>query len=44
MTDQNVLLANQASEFCRTTRSITFYDSIVVFERGQRPVPRHEQL
>ena len=43
MTDQNVLLADQASEFCRTTKAITFYDSIVVFERGRRPVPRHEQ-
>ena len=44
MTDHNVLLTDRASEFCRTTKSITFYDSIVVFERGQRPVPRHEQL
>ena len=44
MTDQNVLLADRASEFCRTTKAITFYDSIVVFERGHRTVPRHEQL
>jgi hypothetical protein len=44
MTDQNVTLADKVSEFCRTTKAITFYDSIVVFERGRRPVPRHEQL
>jgi hypothetical protein len=44
MTDQNVLLADRASEFCRTTKAIAFYDSIVVFERGRRVVPRHEQL
>jgi len=39
-----VLLTDRASEFCRTTKAITFYDSIVVFERGHREVPRHEQL
>jgi len=44
MTAENVLLANKASEFCRTTKSISFYDSIIVFERGQHLVPRHEQL
>lgn len=44
MTPQNALLADKASEFCRTTKSISFYDSIIVFERGQRVVPRHEQL
>ncbi len=44
MTDRNVLLADQASAFCRTTKSISFYDSIVVFERGRRVVPRHERL
>ena len=44
MTDQNVLLEDRASAFCRTTKSITFYDSIVVFERGRRTAPRHEQL
>ena len=36
-------LADTVSEFCRTTKSITFYDSIVAFERGRRSVPRHEQ-
>ena len=30
------------SEFCRTTKSISFHDSIVVFERGLRPEPWHE--
>ena len=44
MTDRNVLLADQASEFCRTTKAISFYDSVVVFERGRRVVPRHERL
>jgi hypothetical protein len=44
MTEQNVLLAGQASEFCRTTRAISFYDSIIVFERGRRAVPRHERF
>jgi hypothetical protein len=44
MTDQNVLLEDRASEFCRTTKAISFYDSIVVFQRGRRTVPRHEQL
>jgi hypothetical protein len=44
MTDQNVLLTDKASVFCRTTKSISFYDSIVVFERGRRMAPRHERL
>jgi cephalosporin hydroxylase len=44
MTEQNVLLTDQSSEFCRTTKAISFYDSIVVFERGRRPVPRHERF
>ena len=44
MGEQNVQLADQVSEFCRTTKAITFYDSIVIFERGRRTVPRHEQL
>lgn len=30
------------SEFCRTTNSICFYDSVVVFERRQRPEPWRE--
>jgi 23S rRNA U2552 (ribose-2'-O)-methylase RlmE/FtsJ len=44
MTDQNVLLADKASEFCRTTKSISFYDSLVIFERGRRAPPRHDQI
>lgn len=31
-----------ASEFCRTTHSICFYDSIIAFERRRRPEPWHE--
>ena len=30
------------SEFCRTTNSVCFYDSVVVFERRHRPEPWHE--
>jgi hypothetical protein len=30
------------SEFCRTTRSVQFYDSVIVFERGSRGEPWHE--
>jgi hypothetical protein len=44
MTDQNVQLADKVSEFCRTTKSITFHDSLIVFKRGRRMVPRHEQI
>jgi hypothetical protein len=44
MTDQNGQLADKASPFCRMTKAISFYDSIVVFERGRRTVPRHEKL
>ncbi len=44
MTERGALLTEQASEFCRTTKSISFYDSIIVFERGHRVAPRHEQL
>jgi hypothetical protein len=44
MTDQNVLLADQASAFCRTTKAVSFYDSLIVFERGRRTVPRHERF
>jgi len=39
MTDQNVQLADKVSAFCRTTKSITFHDSLVVFERGRRVRP-----
>ena len=42
-TDQNETLANTVSEFCRTTKAISFFDSIVVYERAQRPVPRHSR-
>jgi len=42
-TDQNEQLINQASPFCRTTNAIHFYDSMVVFERGRRRVPRHHR-
>jgi hypothetical protein len=44
MTDQNVQLTDKVSEFCRTTQSISFHDSLIVFERGRRMVPRHEQI
>jgi hypothetical protein len=40
-TDQNETLANTVSEFCRTTKAISFFDSMVVYERAHRPVPRH---
>ena len=29
------------SEFCRTTKAISFFDSMVVYERARRRVPRH---
>lgn len=41
--EQNESLAASVSEFCRTTQAISFYDSMVVFERGRRHVPRHER-
>ena len=31
------------SEFCRTTKSITFVDSMVIFEKGDNP-PRHREI
>jgi 23S rRNA U2552 (ribose-2'-O)-methylase RlmE/FtsJ len=31
-------------EFTRTTRSMHLYDSIIVFERGHVPKPRHERV
>ena len=40
--DQRVGHSTPVSEFCRTTKSISFYDSVVVFERGQRTEPWHE--
>lgn len=27
------------TEFCRTTTGMAFYDSVVVFEKGERPEP-----
>jgi hypothetical protein len=44
MTDQNAQLEDKVSEFCRTTKAISFHDSLIVFERGRRAVPRHEQI
>ncbi len=40
-TDQNESLANSVSEFCRNTKAISFFDSMIVYERGRRRVPRH---
>ena len=40
-TEQNVTLANAVSTFCRTTKAITFFDSMIVYERARRRVPRH---
>jgi hypothetical protein len=40
--DQRVGHPTPVSEFCRTTKSISFHDSIVVFERGPRAEPWHE--
>lgn len=42
-TELGAQLWNQASEFCRMTREISFLDSMIVFERGRRSVPRHEE-
>ena len=39
--DQNDTLANAVSAFCRTTKAITFFDSMIVYERADRRVPRH---
>ena len=36
-------LEASASLFCRTTKSVSFYDSVIVFERGRRQVPLREQ-
>jgi hypothetical protein len=36
-------LTPSASLFCRTTKSISFYDSVIVFERGRRLVPSREE-
>ncbi|MGA9016608.1 MAG: class I SAM-dependent methyltransferase [Acetobacteraceae bacterium] len=42
-TDQSETLTNTVSEFCRTTKAISFFDSMVVYERAQRRVPRHSR-
>ncbi len=42
-TDQNGGLAASAGAFCRSTKAVNFFDSMVVFERARRPVPRHER-
>ena len=34
----------RASEFCRSTNSIHFYDSVVVFEKRRREEPFYEEL
>jgi 23S rRNA U2552 (ribose-2'-O)-methylase RlmE/FtsJ len=39
--DQGESLATAVTEFCRSTLAIHFFDSVVVFERGRRRVPRH---
>jgi Methyltransferase domain len=39
--EQNETLANSVSEFCRNTKAISFFDSVVVYERARRRVPRH---
>ncbi len=42
-TDQSETLTNTVSEFCRTTKAISFFDSMVVYERAHRRVPRHSR-
>lgn len=32
----------KVSRFCATTSSITFHDSMVVFEKADKPFPRNE--
>jgi hypothetical protein len=41
MSDRCGELDDTVSEFCRTTAGIHFYDSIVVYERGERRAPAH---
>ena len=40
MSDQNHRLDNAAGDICRSTDSLHFYDSIIVFERQPRRAPR----
>ena len=35
--------ANIVSDFCRATKAITCFDSMIVYERARRPVPRHSR-
>ncbi len=41
-TDLGAQVWSQAPAFCRMTKEISFHDSMIVFERARRPVPRHE--
>ena len=41
MSDRRGDLDDKASEFCRSTAGIHFYDAIVVYERGRRVAPGH---
>ena len=41
MSDRRGDLDDKASDFCRSTAGIHFYDSIVVYERGHRVAPGH---
>ena len=34
--------ATPVSDFCRRTGSVSFFDSVVVFERADRQEPWHE--
>jgi hypothetical protein len=40
-TEQGESLANAVTEFCRTTQAIHFFDSMIVYQRARRRVPRH---
>jgi hypothetical protein len=40
-TEQGESLANTVTDFCRTTQAIHFFDSMIVYQRGRRRVPRH---
>lgn len=40
-TEQGESLANAVTEFCRATEAIHFFDSMIVYQRGRRRVPRH---
>ena len=40
-TEQGESMANAVTEFCRATQAIHFFDSMIVYQRGRRRVPRH---